>query len=76
MPREEQIGGARLILGDWDFERTECHEVADNMAVVGIKSFRDAVAYVKSAMGDDQSMTVIDNVAEALWERARREVRP
>lgn len=47
---------------------TECEEVADNMSLDGIASEGDCRRKVRQAM-PDETHTVVDNVAEALWTR-------
>lgn len=49
-------------------EHTECDEVADNMKPPRFKSFDEASRWVRSRM-PDESMQVIDNVAESLYLR-------
>lgn len=45
---------------------SECDEVAANMQPPRFVSFDAALAWVKTQM-PDESVTVRDNVAEALW---------
>lgn len=50
---------------------SECEEVAHNMSIEGVNSFLDARARVRAEM-PDESFQIVDNVAEALWERVER----
>lgn len=53
------------------FDWTECAEIAARMDPPAFGSFDAAAAWVRAVMGD-QGMQIIDNIAEALWERQRR----
>lgn len=50
---------------------TECDEVAANMPLTGLDSFRECRERVRDEM-PDETATVVDNVAEALFLRLRR----
>jgi hypothetical protein len=54
---------------------TECEEVACGMALpIAAGSFDDVLRHVTAEM-PDESMTVRDNVAYALWQRLRAQER-
>lgn len=46
---------------------TECEEVATAMVAPLFDSFDEVVRYVRGRM-PDESVTVIDNVAQMMWE--------
>lgn len=50
--------------------KTECDEVADNMALPPNVSFDDCLRYVAQQMpGEDRAGTIINNVAWSLYTR-------